>query len=56
MKLILSACQSVQQENILTVQTYARPALINVFYVKPPLNALFVGRLNQAETKSGTIM
>jgi len=40
MKLMHHACQNARQENILMVQMCAKHALINVFYVKQPLNVL----------------
>jgi hypothetical protein len=40
MKLMHHACQNALQENILMDQMFAKHALINVFYVKQPLNVL----------------
>lgn len=57
MKLMHHACQNVHQVNILTARTYAKPALINAFFVRQPLNVLFAERLSLfLEIKSGTIM
>jgi hypothetical protein len=56
MRLMHHACKNVHQANILTAPTFAKLVLINVSFVRQPLNALYAERLNLflLEIKSGT--
>jgi hypothetical protein len=56
MKLMHHACQNVHQANILTAPMFAKPVLINVSFVRQPLNALYAEKLSLflLEIKSGT--
>jgi hypothetical protein len=56
MKLMHLACQNVHQVNILTAPTSVKLALINVFFAKQHLNALYAEKLSLflLEIKSGT--